>query len=137
MTDDPPRGRDARARELADRIGRETPSRADRFTARLDAVEEQRARRSRRTRRLQRAAWGLGAVVGGLNGAWLLRSLGGPLQGMLVGVAMGLALVALLRVADLVAARRGARAWDPHAGRHRLFGDPSRDVHRRDERPRH
>lgn len=44
--------------------------------------------------------------------------------------------LASLGIAPLIrriAARRGAQAWDWRAGRHRLFGDPSREVRDRDE----
>lgn len=100
-----------------------TRDRAAEYPGRRAEVATRRAAAQRRARRLLVLGVAAGACVGAVAG-FALAAWPGAIVGLLLG---GNAAIVPQVVARL-AARRGARAWDWKAQRHRLLGDPSRRV---------
>lgn len=100
-----------------------TEDRERRQAVRREEVEAVRRALARRRRLLLVLGVAAGACVGGVAGALLYG-----VPGALVGVLLGGQLAGIPELVARVAARRGPKAWDWKAQRHRAIGDPSKRV---------
>lgn len=127
--------RQERARRRAEEVAADAPDRAATFAARLSEVERRREERRAGVHRRRRLVAAVTPAAAATVGALALPSVV-PIDqtaGAVVGAVAGVVGLGLRSVAARVAAGRGAQAWDWRAERHRLLGDPSRDVRALDE----
>lgn len=121
----PPRPLSQRASRYAEQMA--ATDRGERFSRRLERVSAIHRSRHRRRGLTEALSWTLLAALVVGAGAWL----GGGV-GLLVGGGLLLLSVVTIQVARRLARRRGATAWDWQLQRHRLLGNPSEEVRRRD-----